>query len=187
MSQSREYSIILPLMEVNGETHVVFEVRSKLMRRQPGEVCFPGGKIDNSDQGPEDAGERELYEELGVSNQQIEDIFLLGLFVSPFGMKANVFVGMIQPVDAFSINPDEVEEVFTVPLQFFIDYEPKIHYINIDMKPEENFPYDDLVNGDDYKWQTLQYEENFYYYQGQVIWGLTAKILKEFITLIKKT
>ena len=42
----KEFSVLIPLVEVNGETHVLFEVRSSKLRSQPGDICFPGGKID---------------------------------------------------------------------------------------------------------------------------------------------
>ncbi|GAE44688.1 hypothetical nudix hydrolase YeaB [Mesobacillus boroniphilus JCM 21738] len=39
-----KFAVLLPLVEVNGDVHILFEVRSLKMRRQPGEVCFPGGR-----------------------------------------------------------------------------------------------------------------------------------------------
>lgn len=39
-----KFAVLLPLIEKDGEIHILFEVRSLSMRRQPGEICFPGGK-----------------------------------------------------------------------------------------------------------------------------------------------
>ena len=53
--QLLKYAVLLPLIEVHNETHILFEVRSMSLRRQPGEICFPGGKVD-----PEDLDQRTM-------------------------------------------------------------------------------------------------------------------------------
>ena len=45
-----KYAILLPLIEKEDGVHILFEVRSFEMRRQPGEICFPGGRIDHGDE-----------------------------------------------------------------------------------------------------------------------------------------
>ena len=44
-----EFAVLAPLVRVDGETHLLFEVRALHMRRQPGEVCFPGGQIEEGE------------------------------------------------------------------------------------------------------------------------------------------
>ncbi|GAA0464111.1 CoA pyrophosphatase [Alkalibacillus silvisoli] len=187
ISNNRKYAVILPIIEKDDELHIVFEIRSKHMRRQPGEVCFPGGKVDQNDLNTAETATRELCEELGVNEDQLYNLEYLGLLVTPFGLSVSAYTGFINlDVDqSFDPNPFEVESIFTVPLSFFLEHDPEVHYINIDIKPDDNFPYEDIPNGESYEWQKLQYEEHFYYYDNQVIWGLTARILKDFVSIIK--
>ncbi|MDG2702973.1 CoA pyrophosphatase, partial [Vibrio parahaemolyticus] len=57
-------AVLVPLVQVDGEWHVLFEVRSLTMRKQPGDISFPGGKLDGGETAQE-AALRETYEELG--------------------------------------------------------------------------------------------------------------------------
>lgn len=58
------------MVEVNGEDALLFEVRSKRLEMQPGEICFPGGRIESGET-PETAALRELWEELRVPSRQV--------------------------------------------------------------------------------------------------------------------
>src|SRR5699024_7104932 len=62
----RKAAVLLPLVEVDGETHILFEVRSNKMRRQPGDICFPGGRVEEFDETKLATAIRETSEELGV-------------------------------------------------------------------------------------------------------------------------
>ncbi|KIJ55408.1 hypothetical protein M422DRAFT_24012 [Sphaerobolus stellatus SS14] len=66
-------AVLIPLCNVNGEAGVLFEVRGKL-RHHGGEVSFPGGKIDETDQSARSAALRETWEEVGIRSEQIEVI-----------------------------------------------------------------------------------------------------------------
>ena len=59
-------SILIPLIQVDEEWHILFEVRSFTMRKQPGDISFPGGRIDSTDETPLEAAIRETHEELGI-------------------------------------------------------------------------------------------------------------------------
>ncbi|KOF10028.1 NUDIX hydrolase [Planococcus glaciei] len=180
-----KFAILLPLIEKGGEVHVLFEKRAETLRKQPGEVCFPGGRIDPEDLSPKSAALRETDEELGISEDEISDLFPLDYMVSPFGMIIYAFAGFIDPSAEFKPNPDEVGELFSVPLSFFLENPPRVYQINFDVQPEESFPYDLIVGGRDYSWRTRNLEEYFYLYEDKVIWGLTARILSHFIDIIK--
>lgn len=180
-----KYAILLPLIEKDGEIHVLFEVRSYDLRNQPGEICFPGGKIDAQDKTEEDTAVRETMEELGIERNAISDIYPLDYIVSPFGMIVYSFAGVIDSKTAFNPNPPEVDRLFTVPLSFFMEKDPKIYRINFDIQPEESFPYDLIAGGENYNWRTRQVDEHFYIYGDKVIWGLTAKIIAHFVEVIR--
>ncbi|MDQ1145516.1 coenzyme A diphosphatase NUDT7 [Bacillus sp. SORGH_AS 510] len=180
-----KFAIMLPLLQKENEIHVLFEVRSLELRRQPGEICFPGGKIDSQDINEQGAAIRETVEELGISREAIKNIFPLDYMISPYGMIVYPFVGFITEPNKVKPNPSEVGEIFTVPLSFFVNHPPNIYKINFKAEPEENFPYDLIAGGKNYNWRTRDLEEYFYHYNDKVIWGLTAKILVHFIEMVR--
>ncbi|SDZ98583.1 NUDIX domain-containing protein [Thalassobacillus cyri] len=182
----KPFSILLPLIEKDGELHLLFEVRSQNIR-QPGEVCFPGGKKDAEDRHDKDTAVRESMEELGVDDKDIEQVFPLGQLVGSMDMRVNTYVGFInRKLEEVVPNPDEVGEVFTVPLSFFLNNKPEVHYVTLEVKPGEDFPYELIPNGRDYNWRPRQMGEYFYIYGEKVIWGLTARVLYHFIEILQE-
>jgi len=179
-----KYAILLPLIEKTDETHILFEVRSMNLRNQPGDICFPGGKIDQSDKTARHTAIRETSEELGIPETYMYDIIPLDYIVSHFGRIIYPYMGRVINYGQMSPNPYEVEEIFTVPLSYFLQTEPKAYKVDFQVLPEENFPYDLIIGGKNYDWQTRHINELFYEYGDRVIWGLTAKILTHFITLL---
>ncbi|MGP4059502.1 NUDIX hydrolase [Halobacillus litoralis] len=185
--QFRKFAVLLPLIQKDGEPHVLFEVRSHQMRRQPGEVCFPGGKIDPLDPTAQQAAIRETEEELGIERNDLCEVHPLDYLISPFGMIVYSFVGYLEVSEEEIIkNPDEVREVFTVPLSFFMENKPRIHYVHFEAHPEEDFPFELIPGGENYNWRTRQLEEYFYIYEDKVIWGMTARILAHFVEVMKR-
>ena len=67
------YAILVPMIKINHELHLLFEVRSSELKRQPGEICFPGGKKELNETFEETAI-RETIEELNISSDNIEVI-----------------------------------------------------------------------------------------------------------------
>lgn len=184
--QFKKFSILIPLVEVEGETHMLFEVRSLTLRSQPGDVCFPGGRIDRTDQSELHCALRETKEELGIDPKDVENITALDYIVSDFGSIIYPFIGEIKHINGIALNRHEVAEVFTVPLSFFLKHEPDVYKIGFKIVPEEDFPYHLIHGGKNYDWRLRQIDELFYKYNGRIIWGLTARIIKHFVDLIKK-
>ncbi|MEH7120227.1 CoA pyrophosphatase [Neobacillus vireti] len=179
------YAVLLPLLQKEDGIHVLFEVRSLELRRQPGEICFPGGRIDPQDVDEQGAAIRETVEELGINQYDITDVFPLDYMISPFGMILYPYAGYITNPEKIQPNPAEVGEVFTVPLEFFIHNKPEIYRVALKAEPEENFPFDLIPGGEKYNWRARGMNEYFYRYGGKTIWGLTARILAHFIEIIK--
>lgn len=177
-------AVLIPLVEVDDETHILFEVRSMNLRSQPGDICFPGGRIDPSDRTPKDCAVRETMEELGITNNHILDVTPIDYIVSDMGRVIYPYVGRIENIDQIKPNAMEVSEFFTVPLSYFQNTEPESYKVNFKVIPEDNFPFDLIVGGEDYNWQLRHINELFYRYEDRVIWGLTAKILLHFLHLI---
>lgn len=181
----RTYGILVPMIKVQNEIHLVFEVRSMELRRQPGEICFPGGKVDETDMNPKEAAIRETTEELGIDRNSIEQVYPLDYFIQPIeGRIIYPFVGIVNYPEKINPNPSEVKEIFTVPLSYLLKTEPEIYSLDFQVKPNENFPFHLIPGGKNYRWQTRKIEEAFYFYKDYCIWGLTAKILQNFLSKI---
>lgn len=179
-------AIVIPLVQVDQEWHILFEVRSFSMRKQPGDISFPGGKIDDTDVSPRAAAIRETVEELGVDVNKIRIIGELSPFIASSSFVIYPFVVTIDYDEVMhSFNKDEVEEVFTIPIDWLINYEPYMHHITFEPIPSSDFPFHKIVNGEEYQWRTRFMEEWFFDYKNYTIWGITARILKHFIEIIK--
>lgn len=181
----RKFAVLLPLIEKNQETHLLFEVRSLTLRSQPGDVCFPGGKVDQEDKDERACAFRETFEELGIEQSWIEGGYPLDYLVGD-GRIIYPFIGRIRDPDRIHPNPFEVETVFTVPLRFFQQTKPDVYHVALQPVPENDFPFELIQGGKDYNWQPHYVEELFYQYEGHVIWGLTARIITHFIELLEE-
>lgn len=180
-------AVVIPLVEIADEWHVLFEVRSLKMRSQPGDISFPGGRIDASDASPMEAALREMEEELGVDRRTVEVIGELSPYIASPSFVVYPFAAVIDYDEIIHhYNKDEVEEVFTIPVKWLIEHEPYVHIIGMQVTPSADFPYEKIMNGDQYEWRAHSVEEWFYEYEKYTVWGLTARILKHFITLLKE-
>lgn len=178
------FAVLIPLVQINDEWHVLFEVRSMTMRSQPGDISFPGGRIDPTDASPSDAAIRETHEELGVDPASIHVLGQLSVYIPNSSFIVYPFVATIDQ-QKYSLNKQEVEETFTIPVKWLLNHEPYVHYVPVQPVPPTDFPYDKIANGNQYQWRARKIEEWFYDYEHYTIWGLTARILKHFIETIK--
>lgn len=179
---SFQSAVLIPLIMKNGEWHVLFEVRSHELKRQPGEICFPGGRVEKEDEDDAQAAIRETCEELQMPADQLQLLGPLDILVQTQSL-VYPYVGMIKK-EAAIIPNEEVEEIFTVPLQWLIEHEPEQHYLEMKIEPNQDFPFDLIPNGKNYNWRGHRKPEYFYLYENRVIWGLTARILLHFLKWI---
>ena len=178
------FSVMIPLIKRRGEIHLLFEKRALTLRNQPGEISFPGGRIEKNES-PRDAAIRETCEELLIGDEDIE-IYSEGDFlVNPYAAIIYTFIGEIKK-DFFVISPSksEVERIFTVPLKFFMENNPKSYSLNLKVNRSEDFPYHLIPNGESYKFKRGREEVLFYDYKGEIIWGFTAKMARRFVERI---
>lgn len=179
-------AVLIPLVQVNEEWHILFEVRSFNMRKQPGDISFPGGRIDSTDQSPLAAALRETSEELGVNPKAINILGQLSPYIASPSFVVYPFVGTIDYNQILhGYNKEEVEEIFTVPVKWLLNHEPYMHLVSVEPVPSPDFPFEKIMNGTQYQWRTRAMEEWFFDYEKYTIWGLTARILKHFIETIK--
>lgn len=178
-------SVTIPIVMLNDTAYILFEVRSKNLSTQPSEVCFPGGKMDEGESALNTAI-RETCEELGVTPNDFKVISALDLFVSPFNVIIHPYLIHLYNIDNININSSEVEKTFLVPLDYLLNKEPELYINKVNITPSDRFPYD-IIPNKNYTFSTGSYEILFYTYKDYVIWGLTAKILYNFLSLIKKS
>jgi len=171
----RKYAVAVPLIETQEGTEVLFEKRASKLRRQPGEICFPGGRREPGETALENAV-RETKEELLLSDDQIDVIAPMDTLLTHYDNRVDAFLIELKNYGK-TFGKDEVEEIFTVPLQYFLDNDPQSHVLEISGEPGEDFPFDDIPDGRNYFWRKTQRNEYFYYYEDRVIWGMTAHIM----------
>lgn len=171
-------SIVIPLVERNNETCILFEVRAKKLNSQPGDICFPGGKIDNNET-PKEAALREVFEEIGVEN--IDIINELDTVVRYDGIIIHPYLGIIKDTQEININESEVDHVFYVPVDYLLKHDPLEVKSKIYVERSKEFPYELIVNKENYKFREAHYRSLFYKYEDYNIWGITAEMLKNFL------
>ena len=178
-------AILIPLVQIANEWHILFEVRSHKLRTQPGDISFPGGRIDSTDSSPQAAAIRETHEELGIDPSSITIVGQMSPYIASPSFVVYPFIGVLPYDEVHSFNKEEVEEIFTIPVSWLLEHEPYMHTVTVQARPLDDFPFDKIVNGEKYQWRPRPMEEWFYDYDHYTIWGLTARILKHFISIIK--
>ncbi len=189
MDASRAYAVLVPLVEREGEFYLLYEVRAKTLRRQPGEVCFPGGRMEVGES-PEECALRETFEELSIPPESVRLLGRLDFIAHRANFLMHPVLGLVDGRALFSRlrpNPEEVEEVFLVPLSHLLAANPIEYSYELVPAPAEHFPYALLGIPRDYKWQNGTENVPVYPWQGRAIWGLTGRITRNFLQLWRQT
>lgn len=100
---------------------VVLTLRPETMRKHPGQVSFPGGRIDPGDDGPVDAALREAEEEIGLKRADVEIIGTADRYRTITGFEVTPVVGILPPDLPLKAHPGEVAAIFEVPLDYLLD------------------------------------------------------------------
>ena len=183
MEEFRKYAVVIPLIETPNGYEVLFEVRSEKIGRQPGDICFPGGKME-AGEAPEEAAFRETAEELLIRPDQLEILGLMDVFLTEYGNLVYPYAAVLRDYEN-TYSTDEVAEVFTVPLTFFLETEPEVFYAKVGLEPEDDFPFDRIHGGRNYPWRKSRRAIYFYSREVREIWGMTARIMKAFVRIIR--
>ena len=154
---SKRASVLIPLLESQGEIYVMLTRRSSKMRSHSGQVSFPGGKQDSDDEDSLQTALRETHEEIGLLGEKVDVIGMLDQILSLHYYLVTPYVGLIPSDFVPDPNTDEIESVFKVPLVFFMKSEN--HWSEV----KKTFTSPVLVH--------------HFEYQGYDIWGLTAKLI----------
>ncbi|WP_214826472.1 NUDIX hydrolase [Exiguobacterium algae] len=177
-------AVLIPLIQMEREWHVVFEVRAHTMRQQPGEISFPGGRLEQGET-PVEAAVRETSEELEIDEHQVEVIGKLRPLATPHRQLIYPFVGILSTLPDVH-HTDEVDHIFTVPLSTLLSMDPFHGEMEWTMSPDQNIPLDRMANAKAYKKRVIKMKEPFYEHEDYIIWGLTGKFLTQFINRIKE-
>lgn len=184
--RGKESAVLIPIVPgPDGSCSVLFEVRGAGIG-QPGEVCFPGGRVERGER-PQETAVRETCEELLLDPSQVQIVAPMHVMTAFAGAEVYSFLGILQGYtedDIGRYSGDEVDHVFTVPLQWFRDHQPRIHDSFMVVDPGEGFPYELIPHGEKYHWHKIPRRFYFYETDDAVIWGMTAELLYHFLQLI---
>ena len=171
-----KYAILVPLVEADHGDALLLEVRSQLVK-QPGEVCFPGGKAESGESAAE-AAVRETCEELGIGPETIEILSELPPLIMGDGRKVCPVSARlhIDGIDGLRVSEDEVAEVFLLPVSWLKE-NPPAHY-DLASTENEELPAKLLGYLSRYGEYRKTGQTDYYEYEGHGIWGLTARIIK---------
>lgn len=173
---SRPCALLIPLVEHNGELCLLYEVRAQGLSLQPGEVCFPGGKMEQGENAVECAL-RETLEELGIVPEKVDVLGELDYTIHSAGFPV---YPVLAHLDAdweahLKLNKDEVAEVFTIPLSYLRYNAPRKARIERVYHALDPLSQADLIASD--KRAKLETQTTLFWpYEGKLLWGLSARI-----------
>lgn len=178
-----EAAVFIPLIEVEGEWHILYEVRSEFVS-QAGDSSFPGGRIE-MDETFEEAAVRETMEELNLKKENVK---VFGEMDCLINQKVHIhsFVGQLVDVKLEDIRPNkEVAAIYTVPLSYLFATPPAYFSISFDPVVEEKFSKSEENNFEKYKLNTAKEKVPYYEIDDHLLWGLTANLTQRLIDIIK--
>ena len=157
-------AVLVPIVD-RGEPFVVFAKRTQRVGTHRGQISFPGGRVDPSDAGFLDAALREAEEEIGLPRRVVE---LLGVLDDTETVATQFiitpFVGFIHGPVAWQPDGHEIEKVIEVPLAALRDRAN----LRVELRERDG----------------VRHEVLFWDYQGETIWGATARILKQYLDVL---
>lgn len=162
----RRAAVLIPLYIESEQTHMLLTKRSDRVEHHKGQISFPGGMCDPTDETFLATALRETYEEIGIKPEDVEVLGTLDDARTSTGFLITPFVGLIPYPYPLKLSLDEVAEVIHVPLSFLLD---------LTNFKEERIEKDGTV----YHIFSCSYKEHW-------IWGATAKIIKRFVELLSK-
>ena len=157
-------SVLLPLVEREGQVHVWLTRRPETMTRHRGQVAFPGGKRDPSDESALDAALREAEEEVGFARASVDVLGGLDDLETTTGYLISPFVGWLREDVEARPNAAEIARAFCVPLGAFVHSEPRPHF---------------------FRGTGLTRIAPSYDVDGELVWGATARIMMDFVAIVR--
>jgi 8-oxo-dGTP pyrophosphatase MutT (NUDIX family) len=160
-------AVLLPLFLKDGEFHLLFTKRTPHLTHHSGEISFPGGVRDPGDRDSAATALREAWEEVGILPADVEVLGELDDCHSIHNYLVTPVVGLFPADYRLTVNDAEIERIIEVPLSHF-------------GKPG-------VFRVEDWQWQGKRRAMYFYVHGEDEIWGLTARILKQFLDVLGGT
>nr|WP_244296446.1 CoA pyrophosphatase [Stappia sp. TSB10GB4] len=117
----RDAAVLIPVVDRPAGASVILTQRTDHLTSHAGQISLPGGKIDPEDEGPVSAALREAREEIGLSPRAVQPVGVLPTYLTGSGYRVAPVIGVVSPRARIVANPDEVADVFEVPLRFLMD------------------------------------------------------------------
>jgi 8-oxo-dGTP pyrophosphatase MutT (NUDIX family) len=114
-------SVLFPIVLGKREPMVLLTRRTEHLRDHPGQISFPGGRAETGDPSPEYTALREAREEIGLAPHHVEVAGFLPEYRTVTGYRITPVVGFVTPPFRLRSDPEEVAEIFKVPLSFLLD------------------------------------------------------------------
>lgn len=158
----RRASVLVPLLYGPDGVEVLFTVRAARLKSHAGEIAFPGGRLDPGETHVE-AALRETEEEVGLSVTPDQVLGRLSDHPSPAGYVATPYVAQVPWPQELTLNPGEVDAVFTVPLAELLAIEPQTRVAELA------------------RYRRLLYA---YPWGEYLIWGFTGNVVRDLLEVI---
>ncbi|MCX2725841.1 CoA pyrophosphatase [Roseibium salinum] len=156
----RDAAVLIGIVQRDGGPNLILTQRTGHLTSHAGQVALPGGKIDPTDSGPAEAALREAEEEIGLARERVELLGNLPTYLTGSGYRVVPIVGAVREATPYRPNPDEVEAVFEVPLDFL-------------MNPANHQKLSREWQGHRRYFYAMPFGERY-------IWGVTAGIIRSF-------
>lgn len=116
----RPAAVLMPIIQTDRGLRVILTQRASTLKHHPGQIAFPGGKVDATDTGAAAAALRESHEEIGLDPENVEILGCLPPHETVTGYRVSPFVGRVRAPFTPVSEAGEVAEVFSVPLSFLM-------------------------------------------------------------------
>ncbi len=156
----RRAAVLMPLVK-RADWQVILTQRPETMPSHPGQISFPGGKIEKGETA-EEAVFRETHEEIGITQDKIRLIGRLPSFNAVSGYRVTPYVGIVDSAAVIHPDPREVADVFEIPLSFL-------------MNPKNHVARDFFFDGREHRLYDMPYDEPNGVHRN--LWGMTAMMI----------
>ncbi len=114
-------AVLCPIVERPSGYNLILTRRAEHLSKHPGQIAFPGGKVDPDDPSPMAAALREAEEEVGLSREQVDVLGAFNPYITGTGFRVTPFVGLVHPAFRPITDDGEVAEVFEAPFDFVMN------------------------------------------------------------------
>lgn len=162
--QSSEAAVLVGIVERDKRPHFLLTRRTQEVATHKGQISFPGGVREPDDRSSSQTALRETYEEIGVDPSLVEVFGEFHEYLAVTDHRVRCFVGLVSAAANYQPQSTEVAYVLEVPFDFFLETKPRVEIRS--------------------RRGNRQEEVYFYDFDGETIWGLTARIIKDFLECI---